>query len=266
MENMFNDFDIHMLLQSNIIIAVVILIVGFILIKLITKSLKAALKKTKAIDGMLNKFIVNAVRIALWASLIMAVITKLGIDASSILAVFAAAGAAIALALQGSLSNLASGILIIFNKPFIRGDFISGGGSEGVVDSIDLLYTTIVTNDNKIVSIPNSALTSSSITNWTKSGSRRLDITIGVSYDSNIELAKDILKDIARNSGYYLLDKELSCNVIEYADSSVILQLRGWVGTPAFWPATYAVNNAIKPAFDRAGIEIPYPQIDVHKK
>lgn len=254
------------LLLDNIVPALIILIVGVIVLKIVMAILKRAMDKSKSIDAMLYKFISSVVKIVIWVCIIMAIASKLGIDTKSILALFAAAGAAVALALQGSLSNLASGVLIIFTKPFAHGDFISGGGSEGTVDSIDLLYTTIITNDNKIVNIPNSQLTSSTITNWTKSGTRRLDITIGVSYDSNIELAKDILKDIARNSGYYMLDSEISCNIVEYADSAIILQLRGWVGTAAFWPATYAVNNAIKPAFDRAGIEIPYPQVDVHNR
>ena len=254
------------ILLDNIVPALIILVAGVIVLKIVMLILKKALNKSKAVDAMLYKFINNAVRIIAWVCIAMAIVSKLGIDTKSIVALFAAAGAAVALALQGSLSNLASGILIIFTKPFIHGDFITGGGCEGTVDSIDLLYTTIITNDNKIVNIPNSALTSSTITNWTKSGTRRLDIKIGISYDSNIDLAKDILKDIARNSGYYMLDNEISCNIVEYADSAIILQLRGWVGTAAYWPATYAVNNAIKPAFDRAGIEIPYPQLDIHKK
>ena len=246
--------------------ALIILIIGFIVIKIIMATLKTTMQKSKHVDNMMLKFVNNAVRIVLIIVLLMIVANKLGIDTTSIITMFAAAGAAIALALQGSLSNLASGILIILTKPFSQGDYISGAGVEGTIDSIDLMSTSIITADNKIVNVPNSSLTSNSITNFTKGGTRRLDITIGISYNSDLEKAKEVLKNIAKNSGYFLEDKELSCNVTEYADSSIVLLLRGWVGAPAYWPALFAVNNAIKPAFDKAGIEIPYPQMDVHNK
>ena len=252
--------------MKSIVPSAAILVIGLVVIKIAMVSLRAAMRKSKRIDDMMIKFVNNGVRIVLLIVLLMIVLNKLGVDTTSVITVFAAAGAAVALALQGSLSNLASGILIILTKPFSHGDYISGGGAEGTIDSIDLLYTSIITVDNKIVNVPNSTLTSNSITNYTKNGTRRLDITIGISYNSDIELAKDILKDIARNSGYYILDQELTCNISEYADSSIVLLLRGWVGASAYWPATFAVNNAIKPAFDKAGIEIPYPQMDMHAK
>lgn len=258
--------DYKAFLFNTLIPALIILVVGFIVIKIVMKALKTTMEKSKHVDGMMMKFVSNATRIVLTIVLLMIVANKLGINTTSIITMFAAAGAAIALALQGSLSNLASGILIILTKPFSQGDYISGAGAEGTIDSIDLMSTSIITADNKIVNIPNSALTSNSITNFTKGGTRRLDITIGVSYGSDLEKAKEILKKIAKDSGYFLEDKELSCNVSEYADHAIILLLRGWVGAPAYWPATFAVNNAIKPAFDEAGIEIPYPQMDVHNK
>ncbi len=258
--------DYKEILFKTVIPAAAILLIGAVVIRIVMAILKTAMRKSKRIDNMMLKFISNAVRIVLVIVLFMIAANELGIDTTSIITMFAAAGAAIALALQGSLSNLASGILIILTKPFSHGDYISYPGAEGTIDSIDLLYTSIITADNKIVSVPNSALTSNSITNFSKAGTRRIDVQIGISYDSDVEKAKEILKNIAKESGYYDLDKELCCHVLEYADSAIILLLRGWVGSPAYWPATFAVNNAIKPAFDEAGIEIPYPQMDVHSK
>lgn len=258
--------DYKAFLFEKIIPAVAILVGGFIVIKIIMAALKRGMQKSKHVDNMMLKFVTNAVRIVLTVVLLMITANKLGIDTTSIITMFAAAGAAIALALQGSLSNLASGILIILTKPFSHGDYISGAGAEGTIDSIDLMSTSIITADNKIVNVPNSALTSNSITNFTKSGTRRIDIKIGVSYNSDVEKAKEILKKLAKDSGYFMEDQELSCNILEYADSAIILVLRGWVGAPAYWPATFAINNSIKKAFDEAGIEIPYPQMDIHNK
>ncbi len=246
--------------------AIAILIIGLVVIKIVTIALKTGMKKSKHVDNMMLKFVTNAVKIVLLVILFIIVANKFGVDTTSIITMFAAAGAAVALALQGSLSNLASGILIIFTKPFSQGDYISSGAIEGKVDSIDLLFTTIITADNKIVNVPNSSLTSDSIINWTKSGARRLDINIGISYNSDLEKAKSTLISVANSTGYYLNDKELVCHVDSYADSSIVLILRGWVKAKDFWPATYAVNDAIKPALDNAGIEIPYPQMDIHQK
>ena len=248
---------------GTVIPALLILIIGIIVIKVVMKGISKGLERTKSIDASLYTFVMNASRIVLWVVLIMIVANKFGIDTTSIITIFAAAGAAVALALQGSLSNLASGILIIFTKPFKHGDYIAGGGSEGTVESIDLLYTTIITADNKMVNIPNSALTNSTIVNWTKSGSRRIDIKIGVAYDSDLEKAKNVLIEIAKNCGYYLPNRELVCHIVEYADCAIILQLRGWVEPAGYWPAYFAVHDNIKSAFDAAGIEIPFPQLDV---
>lgn len=253
-------------LKEKLLPAAIIFVVGVIILNLVMAALKRILSGNKYIDGMLNKFILSAIRVGLWALLLLEVIKKLGVDATSLITVFAAAGAAIALGLQGSLSNLASGILVIFNKPFRRGDYISAAGIEGTVDAIDLLSSTIITADNKIVTMPNSILTSGAITNFTKAGTRRLDIVIGVSYSADIERAKDILIELAKKSGYYLEDNELSCGIAEYANSAVMLRLRGWVDSPAYIAAMAAVNNGIKPAFDDAGIEIPYTQIDIHTR
>ncbi len=254
------------LAQDKLLPALIVLVGGFIVLKIIMALLKKGLSKTTKIDAMLNKFIINAVRIALWVILCVQVMHQLGIDSTSVITIFAAAGAAVALALQGSLSNLASGIIIIFTQPFTHGDYIQGGGLEGKVESIDLLYTTIHTADNKVVSIPNSSLTSGNIVNFYKGGERRIDVTIGVAYDSDLEKAKSLLIGIAKSTGYYLEEKDIKCDIAEYGDSSITLRLRGWVKSQNYWAALDAVNNAIKPEFDANEIEIPFPQMDVHKK
>lgn len=264
------DFDFAQfkldVLKEQLLPAAIVFIAGLIIINILMLFIRKILHRSKYIDGMLNKFILSALRVGLWAFLILEVLKKLGVDAGSLITVFAAAGAAIALGLQGSLSNMASGILLIFNKPFGRGDYISAAGVEGIVDSIDLLSSTLITADNKTVTVPNSALMAGAITNFTKAGTRRLDINIGISYESDIEKAKSILLSLADKSGCYIADQEISCSIVEYASSSINLRLRGWVKSEDYWTAMGFVNNGIKPAFDEGGIIIPYPQLDIHRK
>ena len=157
-------------LKDNLLPAVIVLVGGFIVMKIILKVEDKLLQKSRFIDPMLYKFVKSATKVCCWAVIIVETLRQLGINATSIITVFAAAGAAIALALQGSLSNLAGGILIMFTRPFTKGDYILCNGVEGTVDSIDLLYTTILTVDGKIISVPNSNLTSNTITNFTRLG------------------------------------------------------------------------------------------------
>ena len=245
---------------------ILILVVGAILIQGLQKVLKKVLEKT-GIDPMLHKFIINAVKIAVWAVLIMTVLKMVGVDTTSVITVFAACGAALALALQGSLSNLASGILLMFSTPFKKGDYIVCAGMEGSVDSINLLHTTLLTIDNRCVTIPNSTFTSNPITNATKMENRRVDVTFGIAYESDIEKAKQAIIDLADSEGL-ILDKPAApvCNVISYDDSAITLVYRGWVKTENYWTEYFLLMNGIKGALDAAGIEIPFPQVDVHQK
>ena len=266
-----SDFSLKQLsldyLLSSVVPAIVIIILGAILINIVVSAEKKVLNHQKvAIDPMLHGLLIKATKGALWIVVLLEVCKKLGIDATSFLTVFAACGAAVALALQGSLSNLAGGILIMFSKPFSKGDYVACAGVEGSVEEIGFLYTTILTVDNKTVSVPNGALTNNVITNATKQETRRVDIQIGISYDSNIDSAKDAVLALADDSGLFLEEPASVCNVLEYADSAVILVFRGWVKTADYWTAFFAMTNGMKPALDSVGIEIPFPQVDVHQK
>lgn len=254
------------ILKNNIVPAVLTFIIGVILMKVVMTILDSILGKSRFIDPMLYKFIKNATKTVVWALIFIEVIKQLGIDASSVLTVFAAAGAAVALGLQGSLSNLASGIIMMFTKPFKHGDYISCSGFEGTVDSIDMLYTTLITADGKIINVPNSVLTSSTSTNFSKFGVRRIEIKVGISYESDEERAKYAILSHAKEDKRFLTDRPITCDVLEYADSAIILVFRGWVNSADYWDVFFYMNNNMKTILAEAGAEIPYPQIDVHTR
>ena len=261
----FKDLSLGFL-SGKLLPAVVILVVGFFVIKIILKIEDKLLGKSKRIDGMLHTFIKSATSIVLWIILILEVLKKLGVDSSSLITVFAAAGAAIALGLQGSLSNLAGGILIMITKPFAQGEYISCGGVEGTIDNTDLLHTTMHTLDGKTVTLPNSALSGGTITNFTRLGVRRVDVDIDVSYDSDLELAKKTIMDLSDEYPDFLKDRAKTCNITNYGDSGITINFRGWVNQSDYWNAFFFMTNNLKPRLDAAGIEIPFPQIDVHQK
>ena len=245
--------------------AIVILIIGKIVIGIVDKFVKKALGKTK-LDPMLHKFIANTVKVILWAEIIIAIMTTFGFNASSLLTVLAAAGAAIALALQGSLSNLAGGILIMVSKPFKAGDYISCAGNAGVVKSIDLLHTTITTVDNQIVIIPNGTLTGNSISNYSAAENRRVDLNIGISYDSDLQKALSVLTAMAEKNEKVLSEPAVFCGVTEHADSAIILQLRSWCKSADYWDVFFALQKEMVSTLESNGIHVPFPQMDVHIK
>ena len=243
--------------------AIVILIIGLIVIKLVIKGLAKVLKKSK-IESMLHSFILHTVQIALWIVVILSVLGTLGINTTSVVTVLAACGAAVALALQGSLSNLAGGILVLVTRPFSDGDYISVAGNEGTVQSIDMLYTTILTVDRKTVMIPNSSITNGTVTNYTKDGTRRIDIRIGISYNSDIDKAVNTLVEMAKAEKDVLKDPAPVCFVIEHADSAIILELRSHCNAAVYWDTRFSMTAKMKSVLQDAGIEIPFPQTDVH--
>lgn len=243
--------------------AVAILVIGFIVVKLLNKGLAKVLEKTK-VETMLHSFILHTVQVGLWIIILLSVLGTLGINTASVVTVLAACGAAIALALQGSLSNLAGGILVLVTRPFSDGDYISVGGNEGTVQNIDLLYTTILTADRKTVMIPNSSITNGTVTNFTKAGTRRIDIQIGVSYNTDVQKAVSVLTQMARAEENVLNDPEPVCYVIDHADSAVILELRTYCQSTKYWPTRFSMTGKMKATLENAGIEIPFPQMDVH--
>lgn len=251
----------------NILIAIIIFLIGKKIIKIILNIINRGFDRAGADVGV-KKFVKSVVNVLLYIILAMIIAGRFGIQATSIIAILGSLGIAVGLALQDSMSNLAGGILLILLKPFKTGDYIveQSSGNEGTVKEISLYYTKIITVDNKMVSIPNGNLVNSSIINVTDRGSRRLDITVGIGYQSNIKKAKEILNIIIVNDEARLQREEYNVFVSELADSAVVLGVRMWVNTENYWTAKWRITEEIKLKFDENHIEIPFNQLDVNLK
>lgn len=252
---------------ENIIVAIILLIVGRIIIKAILKMLDKVAAKSKLEIGVV-KFINSVLKVVLYLVLIIIICGQVGIETTSFLAILGSAGLAVGLALQGSLSNFAGGVIILLTKPFKVGDYIcdKGSGQEGTVRKIDLFYTSLTTPDNKSITIPNGSLANSSVTNVTAFDKRRISTTVSIGYDSDIEKAKEIMINIAKDDHRILKDEEISAFVSSLGDSAVFLELRTWVKSEDFWGTSFDLNEKVKSEFDKNGIEIPFNQIVVHMK
>ena len=247
----------------NIISAAVVLVAGIWAAKLI-KKLVVSLMENKEIEPMLISFASSITYIALVAFVIIAALGQLGIQTTSFIAIIGAAGLAIGLSLQASLSNFASGVMIIFFRPFKVGDFVEAGGVSGVVEGIQIFSTQMRTGDNKAIIVPNASITSSNITNYSAKDERRIDLIFGIGYDDDIKQAKNVLADIVKKEKRILKDPQPLIAVSELADSSVNFVVRPWVKTEDYSGVLYALTEAVKLRFDKEGISIPYPQQDVH--
>ncbi len=213
-----------------------------------------------------RRFLRNVLTALGYLLLLMILLQLVGIAVTSLAAAFASAGVAIGLAMQGSLANFAGGILILVMKPFVIGDYIIQGDSEGTVREIGLVYTRLQTPDNRRVMIPNGKLADSSLINVTANPTRRLDLTVGIGYASDLKQAKDLLQKLGEADPARLAEEDVQVFVSELADSCVNLGLRLWVATADYWPAKWRLTEAVKLAFDEAGIEIPFRQVDVHMR
>jgi small conductance mechanosensitive channel len=248
----------------NLLVTLLILIIGLYLIKAVMKALDKAARQANA-DVTLARFMHSFVNIALYILLIFIVAGQLGINTASILAVLGTAGLAIAMSLKDSLSHFAGGILILFLRPFKVGDYIICSEGEGTIQEIGLVYTRVLTKDNKGLTIPNGKLAGISVTNASRMPERRLDITVGVSYDADLKKAKEIIEDVYRECPYFVSSMDLQVFVEELASSSVDLGACGYVNGPDYLSARRYVMENIKLQFDAAGIEIPFPQVVVHQ-
>lgn len=252
--------------SPKIITALVILIVGLFAIGLITKMSKRLMKRQK-IDETLQKFLSNLLGWTLKILLFVMVAANLGVETTSFAAIIGAAGLAIGLALQGSLSNFAGGALIMIFKPFKVGDLIEAQGELGVVKEIQIFTTLINTPTNKLVIIPNGSLSNGNITNYSAEGKLRVDLTIGVSYDADIKQTKNVLMNVLKSNPNVLQDPEPTVNVSELADSSVNFAVRPWSSVANYWDVYFRITEECKLALDSAGIEIPYPhQVEIKKE
>ena len=248
----------------NVVLAVIVYLIGSRIIKAILKMNKRWADR-KEIDEGVKQFIHAFIKGALYVLLIFIILTLFGVTTASVVAVLGSAGLTLGLALQGSLSNFAGGVMILLMKPFKVGDYVieDTNKNEGTVEEISLFYTRLKTIDNKSIVIPNGTLANNSMTNVTAAEKRRLDLTVGISYQADVRQAKEVLNQVILNEPACLLEEETKVFVSELADSCVIMGIRIWVKTEDYWDAKWRMNENIKYALDENEIEIPYPQMDV---
>ncbi len=248
----------------QVIVAIIVLLIGSRIIKFLLKLIKKSLDRSKVEAGVVT-FLCSLVKYSLYFVLAMIILAQFGVTTSSVVAVLGSAGLTLGLALQGSLSNFAGGVLILLLKPFVVGDYIIDGatGQEGTVSSITIFYTKLLTIDNRLILIPNGTLSNSSITNVTHMETRRIDLLIGVSYEANLAKTKQVLSDVVQCEEKILPGEPVEIYVSELADSSVQMGVRAWVKTEDYWPIRWKLTEDIKNALDANGISIPYPQMDV---
>jgi len=216
------------------------------------------------IDSTLSAFIGSIIDILLVVVVVLAAIKNLGIDTTSFIAILGAAGLAIGLALQGTFGNIGSGVILILFRPFEVGDFVSAGGENGTVEAINLFNTTLLTPDNKVILIPNAAVASGNITNFSAKEERRVDFVFGIGYDDDLKLAKATLQEIVDADDRILKDPASFIGVGELGDSSVNFTVRVWVKASDYWGVHFDMTEKVKLTFDEKGISIPYPQMDIH--
>jgi small conductance mechanosensitive channel len=243
--------------------AILIFFVGKWIVSLITRGLLKAMQKGD-IDTTLRRFIANLARMVLMLFVIIAAIHQLGVQTASLVALIGAAGLAVGLALQGSLSNFAAGVLIVMFRPYKVGDWIEGGGVSGSVEEVQILTTVLKTGDNKRVIIPNSQIMGSTITNYSANDKRRVDLVVGVSYSDDLDKVRMELQDLVDADDRILKDPAVTIAVSELADSSVNFVLRPWVNTADYWAVYFDLTERVKKRFDEVGISIPFPQRDVY--
>lgn len=250
----------------NILGAIVIWIIGSWVIKKLLKGTKKVMSK-QSYDESLQKFLLNLLGWILKIILIIVVLGTVGVETTSFAAILAAAGLAVGLALQGSLGNFAGGVLIMIFKPIKIGDLIEAQGEIGVVKEIEIFTTKLTGLSNREIIIPNGALSNGNIINYTTEGTRRVDLTFGVGYDSDIKKTKDVLMRVLTSHPKVLKTPEPTVNVSELADSSVNFAVRPWCNVEDYWDVYFEVTENVKEALDAAGIEIPYPhQVEIQKK
>ena len=247
----------------KLVIAIVIFYVGRIVARLVTRGLRN-LMQSQEVDKILETFVCNLVYWALMFFVIIAAINQIGVQTTSMIAVMGAAGLAVGLALQGSLANFAAGVLIVMFRPYRVGDFVEAAGISGVVLQVQILTTILKTGDNKQIIVPNGQIMGSIITNYSANDTRRVDMTVGVSYDDDLDKVRSTIQELVDADDRVLKDPECLIAVSELADSSVNFTVRPWVKTADYWGVKFDLTEAIKKRFDKEGISFPFPQQDVH--
>ena len=249
----------------KVLAALVAFFIGRLVIRWIRKIVRRSFERSGADKGV-EQFVDSLLKYGLYALLVFSLISSLGFDTTSVAAVLASGGVAIGLALQGSLSNFAGGVLILLLKPFVVGDYIieDTNGKEGTVKEIQIFYTKLSTIDNKTIVIPNGMLTNNSITNATAKDERQLDLRVSISYDADIRQAKSVIENLLIKDECIIKNEQINVFVHELADSAVVLGIRAWVKSEEYWETRWRLLEEIKLLLDENGIEIPYPQMTVH--
>ncbi|EAW29804.1 hypothetical Small-conductance mechanosensitive channel [marine gamma proteobacterium HTCC2143] len=248
---------------TQLVMAIVIFLIGKWVAKAVSNAVVKGMNK-KDVDRTISSFIGNLIYCGLFAFVIIAALGQLGIQTASFVAIIGAAGLAVGFALQGSLSNFASGVLLILFRPIRSGDFVEAAGEAAVVDQIGIFSTTMKTGDNKVIIVPNSNIMGGNITNYSLEATRRIDLVIGIGYDADIRKAKEVLEDIINKEERVLKEPGTIIGVAELADSSVNFVVRPWVNSGDYWPTKFALLETIKIRFDAENISIPFPQMDIH--
>lgn len=251
----------------SVVLALVVFAIGAKLIGWVRKLVKRSLQRS-SVDKGVEQFVDSMLKFGLYALLLFSIGKNFGLDTASVAAVLASGGVAIGLALQGSLSNFAGGVLILLLKPFVVGDYIieDTNKCEGIVKEIQIFYTKLVTVDNKTIVIPNGTLANTSLTNVTAQDKRRVDLSVGISYDADLKKAKLLVENLLRSDEDILKDEDITVFVDSLGDSAVVIGARGWVDKDAYWTTKWRLLENIKLTFDENGIEIPFPQVVVHTK
>ncbi len=264
-------FDIQPFIETyvlpwgiNIVMALAIFLIGKFIVKILVRVAKKLMSKAK-VDAILVSFIASIVSTVLLLFVVIASLDQLGVDTTSLIALVGAAGLAIGLALQGTLQNLASGVMLIIFRPFNDGDFVEAAGVSGVVEQIGIFTTTMRTGDNREIIVPNGEVFGGTITNYSRRATRRVDMVFGIGYDDDLLQAKEIIGRILSEDDRILADPAPTIAVGELADSSVNFNVRPWCKTGDYWGVYGDIHEKIKLTFDAEGISIPYPQMDVHQ-
>ncbi len=264
MENLIETLtDIAVTFGFKILGAIATFVVGTWLAKAIQEFATKLMTRRK-VETTLVTFVSNFLYFTIYAFVVLAALAQLGIQTTSFIAVLGAAGLAVGLALQGSLSNFAAGVLLILFRPFKVNDYIEGGGVAGTVQEIQIFTTTLISPDNVVIVVPNSNILGGNITNYTAKSMRRVDFVFGVGYTDDIDQVKTVIMDVLNQDERILKDPAPTVGILELADSSVNFAVRPWVMTADYWAVFFHINEMMKKRFDSEGISIPFPQQDVH--
>ena len=247
----------------NLVTAIVIFYVGRLVVRILTRGMRKVLE-AQNVDKTLVTFVSNLTSMVLLTVVIIAAVGALGVQTTSFIAILGAAGLAIGLALQGSLSNFAAGVLIVLFRPYKVGDWIEAAGISGSVEEVQILTTVLKTGDNKQVIVPNAQIMNSIITNYSAYDTRRVDMVVGVSYDDDLDKVRSTMEELVAAEDRILDDPACTIAVSALADSSVNFVVRPWVKTSDYWGVNFELTEAIKKRFDKEGISFPFPQQDVH--